>query len=60
MSLKLKLFSFANSNAIPNFIGLSECANGNTYARLRPLLEGIHIVDWPFQFFDVESRCTIN
>jgi hypothetical protein len=32
----------------------------NTNAKLTPLLEGIHIVDWPFQLFDVESRCMIN
>jgi hypothetical protein len=26
-----------------------------------PLLsKGIHIVDWPFQFFDVERRCMIK
>ena len=29
-------------------------------AKLIPLLEGIHIVDWPFQFFGMESRCKIN
>ena len=28
--------------------------------KLRQLLEGIHIVDWPFQSFDIESRCKIN
>ena len=36
----------------------SECAKGNTYARL--LLEGYYIVDWCFHFFDFESRCKIN
>lgn len=56
MSLKLKLFSLANSNANPKLIGPFECAEGDTYAKL----EGIHIEDWPFQFFDVESRCKIN
>ena len=57
---KLKLFSLANSNANPKLIGPSECVEGDTYANLRPLLEGIYIGDWPFQFFDVESRCRIN
>ena len=29
----------------------------NTCTKLKPLLEGIHIKDWPFQFFDIESKC---
>ena len=60
MSLKLKLFSLVVSNASPKFIGLCECVEGNTYAKLRPLLEVIHIVNWHFQFFDVNSICMIN
>ena len=32
----------------------------NTYAKLIPLLEGIHVVNWAFQTFDMESTCKIN
>jgi hypothetical protein len=52
------LFSLVDSNASPNFNAPFECVEGNTY--VRPLLEGIYIVDWRFQFFDVENRCRIN
>ena len=60
MSLELKLFSLANSNANPNFIGPSKCGDGDKNAKFRPPLEGTHIVDWAFQFFDVGSRCRFN
>ena len=33
---------------------------GNIYAKFIPLLEGIHIVDFSFQFFDIKSRYKIN
>ena len=33
---------------------------GDTYAKFRSPLEEIHVVDWPFQFFDNESRCMIK
>ena len=59
MSLKLKLFSLANSNVSPNFIGPFECIKA-IHAKLRPLLEGNHIVNWPFQVFDIESRRKIK
>ena len=60
MFLKSKLFSLAYSNASAKLIGHSKCVEGYTYAKYRQLLEGIHIVDWPFQIFDIESRCMIN
>ena len=60
MSSKVKLFSLANSNASLELIGPCECAEGDTYAKCKPLLEGIYIVDCPFQFFDVKRRCMIN
>ena len=60
MSLKLKLFSILDSNTSPTLIGPCERIEGNTYAKLIPLLDDIHIVDWPFQFFDVESTCKIK
>ena len=60
MSFKLKLLPFANSNANPKHTGPCKCVEGNTYAKLRPLLEGVHIVDWHFQFFNVGNRCRIN
>ena len=60
MSSKVKLFSLANSNASLELIGPCKCVEGDTYAKVRSLIGGIHIVDWSFQFFDVESRCKIN
>ena len=60
MSLKLKLFLLADSNAIAKLIEPFEYVEGDTCAKFRPLLEGIHTVDWPFQLMDVESRCMIN
>ena len=41
MSLKLKLFPLANSNANPKLGGPFECSKDDTYAKL----EGIHIED---------------
>ena len=41
---------------IPSFIGPFECLENDTFAKLRPLLQGNHIVDWPFQFSDVENK----
>lgn len=60
MFLKLKLFSLANFDANSKLIGPCKCAKGDTYAKLKPLLEGIHIVGWPFQCFDVENKCKIR
>ena len=39
---------------------LLECAEGDTYAKFIPLLGWIHVVDRPFYFFDIESRCSIK
>ena len=58
--LKLELFSLCDAYASPKLIGSCKCIEGDTCAKLIPLLEGIFIVDWPFQFFDIESRCKIN
>ena len=60
MSLKLDFFSLANACASPKITGPCECVEGDKYAKLIPLLESIHNVDWPFQFFHTESRCRIN
>ena len=60
MSLMLKLFSIVDAYATPKLIGFCKYVEVNTYAKLMPLPEGIHIVDWPFQFFYIESRCMIN
>lgn len=54
------MFSLANAYASPKLIGFNECVEGDTYAKAIPLLEGIHIVDWPFQFFNIKSRCWID
>ena len=60
MFLKLRLFSLANDYAIAKLIGFNKCVEGNTYVKFITLLEGIHIVDWPFQFCNIESRCKID
>ena len=60
MSLKVRSFSLALAYASPKLIGSCECDEGDTNAKLKLLLEGIYIVDWPFQSFDIESRCKIN
>ena len=57
MSLKMKLLSLVDAYASPKLIGSCDCVGNNTYAKLKPLLEGIHIVKWPCQFFDIERRC---
>ena len=57
MSFKLKPLSLAECVKL---IGSCECVEGDTYSKFIPLLEGIDIVDWPFQFFDIKSRCKIN
>ena len=56
----MKLFSFFDACPSPQLIGFCECVEDNTYAKLIALLEGIHIVDRPFQFYDIESRCKID
>ena len=60
MSVKLELFSLTNAYASVELVGPCKCVEVDTYAKLRPLLEGIRIVDWLFQFFDIESGCKIN
>ena len=60
MSLELKLFSLADAYASPYLIGSCKCVEGDTYAKLIPLIEGIHIVDWTFQLLFIEIRCKIN
>jgi hypothetical protein len=50
MSLKLKLFSLDDAYASSKLIGFCKCAEGDTYTKLMPLLEGIHVVDFPFQY----------
>ena len=45
MSLKLKLFSLVDVYASPEHFGSCKCAKGDTYVKLRPLLEGIYIVE---------------
>lgn len=55
MSLKLKLFSLTDAYASPKLIGFCECVEGDTQ-KFIPLLEHNHIVGWPFQSFDIESR----
>jgi hypothetical protein len=60
MTLRLNLFSLVVSNASPKLIRPCECAEGKFFAKFTPLLEVIHIIDWPFQLFDVESRCKIK
>ena len=56
-SLKLRLLSLVDAYAGQELIESCKCVEGDTYAELRPVLEGIHIVDWPFKLFDIESRC---
>ena len=60
MSLKLTLFSLVDAYASPYLVESCKCVEGDTYAKLKPLLEGIYILDCPFQFLDIESRCIIN
>ena len=60
MSLKLKLFSPADAYASLKHIGSCECVEDDTYAKLIPLLEGIHVVDQLFHFFDIKIRCRNN
>ena len=42
-----------------NFLNLLN-VEGDTYENLKTLLEGIYIVNRPFQFVHIESRCNIN
>ena len=44
---------------VQNLLDLASI-KGDTYAKLVPLLESIFVVNWPYQFFDIESRCIIN
>ena len=47
-------------NVSPTLIGPCKCIEGDMYAKLRPPLDDIHIVDWAIQFFDVGNKCNIN
>ena len=55
MSLNLNCSHLLNPMLVQNLLDLARNHEGDTYAKLIPLLEGIHIVDWPFQFFDIDS-----
>ena len=45
---------------VRDLLDLWKCVEGDRYAKLKSLFEGINIVDWPFQFLYVESGCRIN
>jgi hypothetical protein len=60
MSLMLKLFSIVDAYASPKLIGFCEYVEGDTYAKLMPQLEGIQVVDWPFQSLNIRNKWTID
>ena len=57
--LKLKLFSLVDAYVSHELVGPCKCDEGDTYAKLIPLLEGVYIVE-SISFFDVKSTCRVS
>lgn len=45
---------------VQNLLGLASVPRATHFAKVIPLLEGMDIVDWPFQFFVDENACRIH
>ena len=56
MASKIKLFSLEREDANPNFIGQVDAVDTKQYVSLRLWLEEFSVVDWPFNFWDVEDK----
>ena len=60
MSTKIKLWTLESEDAAPELLGPLDYKEGDTYAVLRTTLEEADVVDWPFSFWDTQTRCRIK
>ena len=60
MAMKIKLFLLECNNANPDFIRQVDAANVKRCVFLRIRLEEFGMVDWPFNFWDVEAKCKMK
>jgi len=60
MSTKIKLWTLESEDAAPELLGPLDYKEGDTYAALRTTLEEANVVDWPFSFWDTQTRCRIK
>ena len=59
-SFQRKYFALSNVGVVPKLLGLCKCNEGDSYVELRPLLEEIAIVEWPFHIYYIDNKCHIN
>jgi hypothetical protein len=60
MSLKINFLTIADDDRVLELFGPIIVYEDQSYVGLRCLLEEAEIVEWPFQFWDVEANCTIK
>lgn len=60
MSFQRKLSALSNVGVVPKLLGLCKCNEGDSYAKLHPLLEEIAIIEWPFHLCYIDNKCHIN
>jgi len=55
----IKLWTLEDKEADLDFFGKLKVGDGKSFASLRERLETANILDWPFEFWDVEDACWI-
>ncbi len=56
----IKLWTLEDEDADPEYFGKVKVGDGQSYASLRERLEAANVLDWPFEFWDVEDNCRIR
>jgi len=60
MSLKIKNFTINDNDQVLELLSPFIVYEDQSYAKLPSLLKEAKIVEWPFQFRDVEANCIIK
>ena len=56
----MKLWTREHKDADAEYFGKVKVGDGLSYASLRERLEAAKVLDWPFEFWDVEDSCRIR
>jgi hypothetical protein len=59
-AFRIKLYSLEDEEASPDYIGLVKSLEDECFRDLRVHLEGVGIVEWPFDFWDIEEHSRIK
>lgn len=53
---RIKLWTLEEEGADPEYFGKVDVGSALTYEALRIILEGNDLLEWPFEFWDVEDK----